>query len=75
MLLALQPTLDGDLPQVTLSVWLRPDWNRPGYWRLKVTAHRTNAVTEPPLATDAYTGLTFAEASDVIEATLRSLPI
>lgn len=75
MLITIQPGLDGTAPEVVVSVYLRPDWKSPGYWMLRIAAHPAGSPTRDPLGVDNYEGLTFVEAGDVIEATLRSIPL
>ena len=74
MHLTIQPTLDGDEPAHVVYVHLRPDWRRPGYWRVDLSVYLAVEPTKDPVAKDSYEGLTFTEAGDVVEATLRGLP-
>lgn len=75
MQLTIQPTLDGSDPPYVLTVYMRPSWRHPGFWKADIAVYPDGAPTGPPVARDVYDGLTFLEAGDVIEATLRGLPL
>lgn len=75
MQLFIQPTLEGDEPAYSLSSYLHPDWTHPGYWKLHVKVYPAADPTGPPVAHEVFDRLTFAEAGDVLEATLRGLPL
>lgn len=75
MRLHIQPTLEGDEPDYSFSSYLHPDWRHPGYWKLQLRVYHAADPTGPPVAHEVYDQLTFQEAGDVLEATLRGLPL
>lgn len=75
MQLHIQPTLDGEEPAYSFSSFLHPDWLNPGYWKLHIRVYPADKPTGPPVADAVYDSLTFEEAGDVLEATLRGIPL